>query len=137
MNIKILFNSFKVFFVAISVALILKLINSLEIDSSLNNGYIYGLLLGATIYIFLNMKKKYVCDFKVKDDLYEIKYYNMFGLKREISLSKDFEMDFLSKKNINRISDFVRFFNKKESYIFYYFDSSVKEEIENYKSNYS
>jgi len=137
MNIKILFNSFKVLIAAVMVAFILKLFNYLELDSTVSNSYIYGLLLGATIYIFLNMRKKYVCDFKVKDDLYEIKYYNMFGLKREISLTKNLEMEFLSKKNINDISYFVRFFNKNEAYVFYYFESNIKEVIENYKSNYS
>lgn len=137
MNIKILFNSFKVLIAAVMVAFILKLFNYLELDSTDNKSYIYGLLLGAIIYIFLIERKKYVCDFKVKDDLYEIKYYNMFGLKREISLSKDFEIDFLSKKNINGISDFVRFFKKNEAYVFYYFESKIKEVIENYKSNNS
>ncbi len=137
MNIKILFNSFKILISAVIVVLILLFFNSLEMDSTLNNGYIYGLFLGAIIYVILNKRRKYVSDFKVKDNLYEIKYYNMFGLKKEISLSKDFEIDFLSKKNINSFSDFVRFFNKNETYDFYYFESNIKEVIENYKSNYS
>lgn len=135
MNIKILFNSFKVLIAPVIVILMFKFFNYLELDSTDNNSYIYGLFLGTIIYIILNKRKKYVCDFKVKNDLYEIKYYNMFGLKREITLSKDFDIDFLSKKNMNGISDFVRFFNKNETYDFYYLDSNIKKVIENYKSN--
>ena len=135
MNIKILFNSFKILISAVIVALLLIFFNCLEIDSTLNNGYIYGLLFGAIIYVILNKRKKYVYDFKVMDDLFEIKYYNMFGLKKEISLYKDFEIDFLSKKNINSISDFVRFINKNEAYVFYFLDLNIEEEIKNYKLN--
>ena len=87
MNIKILLNSFKVLIAPVIVILMFKFFNYLELDSTDNNSYIYGLFLGAIIYIILNKRKKYVCDFKVKNDLYEIKYYNMFGLKKEISLS--------------------------------------------------
>ena len=135
MNIKILFNSFKILISAVIVALLLIFFNCLEIDSTLNNGYIYGLVFGAIIYVILNKRKKYVYDFKVMDDLFEIKYYNMFGLKKEISLYKDFEIDFLSKKNINSISDFVRFINKNEAYVFYFLDLNIEEEIKNYKLN--